>query len=124
SDGTVDFEVNFKGANRMSLRIEWGNRQGSCRLVVSRTSVELTKNPSKGEGSDAIETVLRKPVQLDPGTWYPVRITFHGDEATVRVNDFVGKSRHTVFAEKKTGLNFLVFGDSAGLRKVRVAPGQ
>ena len=121
TDGTIDYEINFRGANRTSLRVEWGERKGSFRIVISRTSVELTKNASQGETEDAVEPLARKPLKLDSGQWYPVRITFRGDEATVQVNNVVMKGAHAVLAEPKTGLNFLVFGPTASFRNVKVA---
>ncbi len=120
-DGTIDFEVNFQGANRTSLRIEWGDKKGSFRIVIARSAVEVAKNPSQGEGADAVEPLARKALKLEAGVWYPVRITFHGDEATVQVNDMTATAKHAVLAEKKTGANFLVFGETAGFRNVAVA---
>ncbi len=120
-DGSIDFEINLKGANRTSLRIEWGDRKGSFRVVISRSALEVAKNPSQGEAKDAVEPLARKPLKLDAGKWYPVRITFRGDEAAAQVNDTVANARHAVLAEKKTAANFLVFGESAGFRNVKVA---
>lgn len=59
-------------------------------------------------------------MSLDADRWYPVRITFKGTEATVPVNDAILKGTHAVLGEKKTGANFLVFGESAGFRNVKV----
>ena len=119
-DGTMEFEINFKGANRTSLRVEWGEKKGSYRFVISRTSLEIAKNPSQDEGKEAVEQLARKPLKLDAGQWYPVRITFKGSEVTAQVNDTTAKATHATFAEKKTGANFLVFGESAGFRNVRI----
>ena len=119
-DGMIDFELNLNGANRTSLRVEWGDKKGSFRFVISRTAVEVAKNPSQGEGTDAVETLARKPLNLDAGQWYPVRITFHGDEATIQVNEVIAKANHATFAEPKTAANFLVFGESAGFRNVKI----
>jgi len=120
TDGAIEYEVNFRGANRVSLRVEWGDRKGSFRLVISRTSLELAKNPSQGESKDALEPLARKPLKLDSNQWYPVRITFKGNEATVQVNDVIAKGAHTVLGQPKTGMNFLVFGPTAGFRNVKV----
>ena len=49
-DGTVDCELNLKGANRISLR--FGAGDAGFRLVVSRSAAILTKNPSKGETAE------------------------------------------------------------------------
>ncbi len=120
TDGTLEFEINLKGANRASLRIEWGDRKGSFRFVISRTLLEIAKNPTQGESDDAIEPLARKPLKLDAGEWYPIRLTFKGREVTAQVNDTIVKATHAVLGEKKTGLNFLVFGESAGFRNIRI----
>jgi arylsulfatase A-like enzyme len=122
TDGTVDYEINFKGADRHSLRIEWGSKgsQGSFRVEVSRSYIGLTKNPSKGQGMEAVEPIARKAVKLKKGHWYPVRVTFKGNDATVQVNDVTMKGTHTVLGQPKTALNFLVFGETAGFRNVSV----
>lgn len=121
TDGAIQYEINFKGANRHSLRVEWGDREGSFRIEVSRTGVGITKNPSRGEGKEAVEPIARKALELEPGQWYPVRITFLGDEATAQVNDVIVKGTHPVLGRPKTGMNFLIFGDTAGIRNVKVA---
>ena len=120
TDGTIDFEINFRGANRTSLRVEWGERKGSFRIELSRTAVGITKNPSTGEGKEAVEPLARKTLKLEASQWYPVRITFKGNEATAQVNDVSVKGTHAVLGEPKTAVNFLVFGESAGFRNLRV----
>lgn len=119
-DGIIEYEINLNGANRHSLRIEWGDRKGSFRVEISRTNLALTKNPSTGEDKDALEHLARKNLKLESNQWYPVRITFKGNEATVQVNDAIIKGTHAVLGEKKTGMNFLVFGETAGFRDVKV----
>ena len=121
-DGTIDYEICFHGADRHSLRIEWGSadNKGSFRIEVSRSAVGLTKNPSKGEGKENAEPVARKTMKLEKNRWYPVRVTFKGNEAMVQVNDTVIRGTHEVIGKPKTALNFLVFGDTAGFRNVKV----
>jgi arylsulfatase A-like enzyme len=121
TDGAIEYEIRFNGANRHSLRVEWGDRKGSFRVEISRVSVGLTKNPSQGEGKEATEPISRKALKLESNQWYPVRITFHGIEATVQVNEVTIKGSHMVLGEPKTGLNFLVFGDTAGFRNLKVS---
>ncbi len=120
TDGVIDYDVAFDGADRHSLRIEWGGRKGSFRVEVSPGAVGLTKNPSPGEPKDAMERLARKEIKLEPKTWYPVRVTLKGATATVQVHGITIEGSHAVIGEPKTGLNFLVFGDSAGFRNVRV----
>lgn len=121
ADGAIEYQINFHGANRTSLRIEWGDRKGSFRVEIARTYVGLTKNPSQGEEKDAVVPLARKTLKLDPDTWYPVRITFKANQATVQVNDTTLTGQHEVLAQPKTALNFLVFGETAGFRNVKVS---
>lgn len=119
-DGTIECEINFKGANRCSLRVEWGAQEGSFRVELSRNAIGLTKNPSKGEPDSATEPVARRTFQLDSGEWYPVRITFRGNRASAQINGVQIDGEHPVFGKTKTGLNLLVFGETAGFRNVRI----
>lgn len=118
-DGILDCEVNLQGANRVSLR--FGAGDAGFRLVISRTSAILTKNPSKGEAATATEDLAKKNLRLAAGEWYPVRLTFKGEEVTVQVNDQTFKGRHSCLGKDKSSLDLLVFGPTAGFRQVRVA---
>jgi len=118
-DGVFDCEVNLQGANRVSLR--FGAGDAGFRLVISRTNAILTKNPSKGEPSTATEDLAKKNLKLAAGEWYPVRLTFKGDEVTIQVNDQTFKGRHPSIGKTKTSVDLLVFGASAGFRQARVA---
>jgi arylsulfatase A len=118
-DGALDCELNLQGANRVSLR--FGAGDAGFRLVISRTSAILTKNPSKGEPATATEDIAKKNLKLPTGEWLPVRLTFQGDEVTVQVNDQTFKGRHPSLGKHKTSIDLLVFGASAGFRNVKVA---
>jgi len=118
-DGTFDCELNLQGANRVSFR--FGAGDAGFRLVVSRTTAILTKNPSKGEAAAATEDIAKKNLKLAAGEWIPVRLTFKGDEVMVQVNDQTFKGKHPSLGKDKTSLDFLVFGDVAGFRKVRIS---
>lgn len=120
TDGAIQYEINFRGASRTSLRVEWGDGQGSFRVVISRRSVEIAKNPSRGEGKDAVEPLAGKKLKLDSNQWYPVRITFEGNAAVVQVNDVVVRGIHVVLGQPKTGVNFLSFDGTAGFRNLKV----
>ncbi len=118
-DGTIDFDLNLDGANRISLRLEAGDRGNSFRIVIARNSIEIARNPVRGESTQA-EPLVRKPLDLPKGRWIPVRLAFNGSNLTVQVNDKSVRATHAIFAQPKTALNFLVFGDRAGWRNLRV----
>ncbi|MEO6740558.1 MAG: arylsulfatase [Chthoniobacteraceae bacterium] len=118
-DGTLDFDLNLDGANRISLRIEAGDPQHTFRIVIARNSIEIARNPVHGESTEP-DQLARKTLDLKKGRWVPVRVTFKGNEINVQVNETQAHAGHAIFAGQKTALNFLVFGDSAGLRNVKI----
>ena len=120
TDGVIQYEIRFHGADRHSLRIETADRKHSFRIEVSRKHVGITKNPSQGEGVEQTDPLARKALKLEADQWYPVRITFKGNEATAQVNEVVIKGSHEVLGEVKSGMNLLVFGDTAGFRNLQV----
>lgn len=119
-DGAIDFELNLDGASRHSLRIEAGDPRHTFRVVIARNSIEIAKNPGPGEGREAVEELARKALDLRKGQWFPVRIAFQGTAITVQVNETQARATHAIFGNQKTALNFLVFGESAGFRNLKI----
>lgn len=121
ADGTIQYEIRFAGADRHSLRVEAGTNRESFRIELSRSYVGLTKNPAAGEARDKTEPLARKPLKLEANVWYPVRVTFKGNTATVQVAGVTIEGTHDILGATKPAMNFLIFGESAGLRNVIVA---
>lgn len=119
-DGSIGYEVSFRGANRTSLRIDCGERGGSIRVVISRSFVEVARNPLPGEAASSVEVLARKPLRLAPATWHPVRITFKGKEVTVQIAETVINGQSDIIRETKLAMNLLVFGPMAGFRDLKV----
>lgn len=120
TDGVLDYQIQFRGADRHSLRIEAGADKRSFRIEISPTYVGITKNPEPGQDRTETVPLARKTHELLPDLWYPVRVTFKGDEVNVQVNDTIIKGTHALLGEEKKALNFLVFGNSAGFKNVKV----
>jgi arylsulfatase A len=116
-NGSFECEFNLKGANRISLR--FGAGDASFRLVLTRGAATLTRNPAKGE-SAAEDLAEKKNLKLEKDCWYPVRLTFRDEQVTVQVNGHEFAGAHPVLGRNKTAVDLLVFGDSAGLRNIRV----
>jgi len=121
TDAVLQYEICFQGANRHSLRVESADRKHGFRIEVGRSYLAITKNPSQGEAADQVEPLARHPLALESGQWYPLRITFHGPEATAEIGGVTIKGSHPVIAEAKGAANFLVFGNTIGFRKVTLA---
>ncbi len=120
TNGAVEFQICFAGANRHSLRIECAGGAHSFRVELARSYAAITKNPSAGEDRSKTEALARTALELANGQWHTVRILFQGAETTVYVGGAVLRAAHEIMALPKPRMNFLVFGASAGFRNLKV----
>lgn len=120
TDGTLQYDLHFRDADRHSLRIHTAGNQHSFRIVVSPSQIEIAKNPSAGEGRDQTVPLARERLQLKRGQWHTLRVTLHGTEAVAQIGGVTIKATHPVLGQPKEQLNLLVFEGTAGFRKLTV----
>jgi len=120
TDGTLQYDLQFRQAGRHSLRIHTAGNKHSFRIVVSPSQIEITKNPSAGEGPDQTVPLARERLQLKRGAWHTLRVTFHGHRAVAQIGGVTAKATHPILGEAKEQMNLLVFEGDAGFRKLAV----
>jgi arylsulfatase A-like enzyme len=121
-DVTLQYELNFHGADRHSLRVETADGAHSFRIEVSRKHLGITKNPARGEGQEMVEPLVQATLKLTSDRWYTLRVALHGNDATAEIAGVKLTGSHAVIGEAKAGLNLLVFGDTIGFRKFQAVP--
>lgn len=115
-DGALEFQIRIGEADRHSLRIHTAGGKQSYRIVLSRSHLEIAKNPAAGE-TETLQ-LARERVKYKPDEWQTLRVTFKGEELTAQAAGVTVKARHPVFAMDKAQLNFIAFEGEIGLRKV------
>ncbi len=120
TDGTLQYDINFRDAGRHSLRIHTAGNKHSFRIVVSPSQIEIAKNPSAGEGPDATIPLARERLRLTRGEWHTLRVAFKGQEAVAQIAGVTIRATHPVLGEPKEQLNLLVFEGDAGFRQLTV----
>jgi arylsulfatase A-like enzyme len=120
TDGTLQYDINFREAGRHSLRIHTAGNRHSFRIVVSPSLIEIAKNPSAGEGQDQTVPLARTRLKLKRGQWHTLRVTFRKTEAVAQIAGVTVTATHPVLGEPKEQMNLLVFEGDAGFRKLTV----
>ena len=120
-DGVLEFQILLGEADRHSLRIHTEAGE-SFRIVLSRAFVEVAKNPSKGESTDATVPLGKTRVKFKASEWQTLRLTFRGDALTVEFAGTQTTAKHPVLAALKAQLNFIAFDGEVGLRQALLAP--
>lgn len=118
TDGTLQYEINFRDADRHSLRIHTADNKHSFRVVVSPSQIEITKNPSAGEGQDQTIPLACERLKLKRGQWYTLRVTLQGTQVVVQIAGVTTTATHPVLGEPKQLLNLLVFEGGMGFRRL------
>ncbi|OAI56546.1 hypothetical protein AYO49_00655 [Verrucomicrobiaceae bacterium SCGC AG-212-N21] len=120
TDGVLQYDIKFGDADRHSLRIHTGGNKLSFRIVVSTGGIEIAKNPAPGEGQDRVVTLAESPLKLKRGEWYPLRITFKGDEVTAQIGGVSVTGKHEIVRGAKEAMYLLVFDGDMGFRSLAV----
>ena len=120
TDGTLQYDLCFKGADRHSLRIHTAGNEHSFRIVVSPGQIDIAKNPEKGEGQDKVDTLASQRIKLKQGEWNTLRVTFTGKQITAQIAGVILEATHDVIGAAKAQLNLLVFEKEIGFRNLRL----
>jgi hypothetical protein len=119
TDAVIDFEVKFDGARMASVSIN-DTKSHLCRLQIMPKSMRVMKDDSDKTGPDKAAVLADKPLDLQLGTWYHARIELRGEEFTAQVGDVSGGGHNPRIADKKANFAFVVGGESASFRNLRV----
>lgn len=120
TDAVVEYQIRLGDADRQSLRIHT-SEQHSFRIVLSRSSLDVSRNPAKGESADKATSLGKQRVRFNANEWQTVRLTFVGDELKAEVAGVIVKAKDACLGEQKTQLNFIAFDGEVGLRKLIIA---
>lgn len=120
TDGTIQYELCFKGGDRHSLRISTGGSQRFFRIIISPSQIEVARIPDPSQSKDEIDVLARQRIKLKQGDWYPLRITFKAGEAVVQIAGTTVTAKNAILSEPKTQANLLVFEKEIGFRNLRV----
>jgi hypothetical protein len=120
ADGTLQLDLNLRGADRLSLRFQQPGARHSFRVVVSPGQLDIARNPGPGEGVDKAVSLARARLRLKRDAWYSLRVTLRGPEVSAQIHGVTIRGTHPECAERKAEVHLLVFDGDAGLRNVTV----
>ena len=120
TDGTLQYEINFRDADRHSLRIHTADNKHSFRVVVSPSQIEIAKNPSAGEDQDQTVPLARQRLKLKRDEWHTLRVTFQANNVVAQFGGVTVQASHFVLGQPKAQMHLLVFEGEAGFRKLVV----
>jgi len=121
TDGTIQVDLNFGTANRLSLRIKAGD--ASFRIVVSPAQLDLAKNPSPGEEAGRATALAQARLKLQRDAWHTLQVVFSGETITARIGGVEATGSHAIIGAAKEVADLLIFDGEMGLRHVVVARG-
>jgi arylsulfatase A len=116
TDATIQYELVLPAATSHGLRLQCQGGQ-VFRVEISPRNLSIIRQAAAGQS----EVVARQSIKLQPGKWYPVRVTMRGTEIKAQVAGVASAESKAFLAETKTAFAFMATGDAIGFRKVTVA---
>ncbi|MGC3967901.1 MAG: hypothetical protein QM775_11185 [Pirellulales bacterium] len=120
TDVTYEFDFRLDGAKFASLSINDLSRH-LCTVRVQPRGLQVFKDDTDMRGPDKSELAATARADFPPGVWHRLKVSFAGDSVTAEVGDVRVVGKHPQFAEPKENFAFVVAGDSASFRNLRVS---
>ncbi len=119
-DGVIEFQLRLGDADRHSLRIHTQGNAASFRIVLSRTSLDISRNPPPNEPANKAVSLGKQRVKFNTHEWQTLRLTFKGEELTAEIAGEKLTAKDPILGELKSQMHFIAFDGEVGLRKLVV----
>jgi len=120
ADATFEYEVRFDGGRVHTLGINQP-REHLFHIDFKPDRLLIVKNDLDKDGPDKPKVLAQTPLKLEPGQWYPVRVTIRGTTVEANISGIVLKAGHDCIGFQKGSFNLYVNGDSVCFRRFRLA---
>ena len=104
-DGVIEFQLRLGDADRHSLRIHTQGNAASFRIVLSRTSLDISRNPPPNEPANKAVSLGKQRVKFNTHEWQTLRLTFKGEELTAEIAGEKLTAKDPILGELKSQMH-------------------
>ncbi|MGH7944375.1 MAG: hypothetical protein ACREH8_14855 [Opitutaceae bacterium] len=118
-DFVLQFDLRMDGARRVTLRVN-DLDEHICRVVFESDGFSTQKDDHDHTGPDQPVPFGKIPLPIKPGEWKTVVVEIVGDELVVTTEGRTLAGAHPLIGTKKANFGFVVPGQYASFRNVRI----
>jgi hypothetical protein len=119
-DAAFEFEVRLDGARMDQFRIQEDKPEHICRVNITKDGFSAQKDDHDHEGQDTATPFGKAALSILPGHWETVRVEIRGTQMTAEMHGQRITGTHPLIAAPKHFFEFIVTGDGASFRNLRV----
>jgi hypothetical protein len=119
-DAVFEFEVRFDEARMVQFRIQDEKPEHICRVNITHEGFTAQKDDHDHEGPDSAAPFGKVALSILPGHWETVRVEIRGEQMTAEMHGQRISGTHPLIAAPKHFFEFIVTGNGASFRKLRV----
>lgn len=123
-DAVFEFEVRFNGARMVQFRIQDEKPEHICRVSITRDGFSAQKDDHDHEGPDTATPFGSAALKIRDGEWKSVSVEIHGEQMSATIDGQRITGTHSLIAAPKHFFEFIVTGDGASFRNLRVWEGK
>jgi hypothetical protein len=119
-DAVFEFEVRLDGARMVQFRIQDEKPEHICRVSMTKDGFSAQKDDHDHGGPDTATPFGKVALPILPGHWETVRVEIQGERMTAEMHGQRISGTHPLIAAPKHFFEFIVTGDGASFRNLRV----
>ncbi len=123
-DAVIQFDVKMDGCRQVIFRIQDAVPEHICSVTLRSDGFTAQKDDHDHKGPDKAVPFGKAAAPIKAGEWKTVQVTLHGDRMTAAMDGHTLSGSDPLLAMEKATIEFVVTGESASFRNVRMWEGQ
>ena len=119
-EAVIQFDVRLDGCRQVIFRIQDAKPEHICSVTIRPGGFSAQKDDHDHAGPDAAVPFGKAALPIKPGEWKTVLVEMAGGKMIATIDGRSITGTHPLLAAEKATFEFVVTGDSAGFRNVRV----
>jgi hypothetical protein len=119
-EAVIQFDVRFDGCRQVIFRIQDAKPEHVCSVTIRPDGFSAQKDDHDHTGPDAAVPFGKAALPIPRGEWKTVLVEIKGAEMAATIGGKSITGTHPLIAAEKATIEFVVTGDSASFRNVRM----
>jgi hypothetical protein len=119
-DAAFEFEVQLDGARMVQFRIQDDKPEHICRVSITHDGFSVQKDDHDHDGPDTATPLGKAALPIPDGGWKNVKVEIRGEQLSAEIDGRRITGSHSLIAAPKHFFEFIVTGDGASFRNLRV----
>jgi len=119
-EAVIQFDVRMDGARQVHFRIQDFAPEHICRVILTKDGFAAQKDDHDHAGPDQPVPFGRVAMPIKPGEWKTVLVEIKGEEMVTTIDGKSIAGSHPLIAAEKCFIDFVVSGEAASFRNLRV----